>query len=243
MGQVRRKNMEEIILSATARKELGKKVNKGRKSGMIPAVLYGKGVANESLWIKALDLRRLLKKSGESVIINLEIEGGKKYSVLINELQENPVSGDYIHLDFYSVKMDEEIETEIELIFTGESKAVKEAGGILVKSLDKIKIKCLPKDLPSRIDVDISSLDTFEKHIAVKDLKIDPAIEIKTDLETVVASVAPPRSDEELKELEGKVEEDVTKVEGVVKETPEGEEPQEGTEAPKVPKTEKPDKK
>lgn len=237
--------MEEIILKATSRRELGKKVNVGRKSGMIPAVLYGKGLASENLWVKTLDLKRLLKKSGESVIINLEIADGKQYNALINELQENPVSGDYIHVDFYRVKMDEKIETEIELVFVGESKAVKEAGGILIKSLDKIKIKCLPKDLPSHIDVDISSLDTFDDHIAIKDLKIDPVIEIKADLETVVASVAPPRSEEELKELEGKVEEDVTKVEGVVKEIPEGEgeESKETTEASKDSKTEKPEKK
>jgi len=235
--------MEEIILKAELRKELGKKVNVGRKSGMIPAVLYGKGVGNESLWIKALDLKRLLKKSGESIIINLEVEAGKKYSVLINEMQENPVSGNYIHVDFYRVKMDEEIETEIELVFIGESRAVKEAGGVLVKSLDKLKIKCLPKDLPSHIDVDISSLNTFEDHIAIRDLKINPAIKIKVDLETVVASVAPPRSEEELKELEGKVEEDVTKVEGVVKETPEGEVSAESAEASKTTKSEKPEKK
>lgn len=235
--------MEEIILKATARKETGKKVNAGRKIGMIPAVLYGKGVGNDNLWIKALDLKRLLKKSGESVIINLEVADGKKYSVLINELQENPVSEDFIHVDFYRVKMDEEIETEIELIFVGESKAVKEAGGVLVKSLDKLKIKCLPKDLPSHIDVDISSLNNFDDHIAIKDLKINPAVEIKIDVDTVVASVAPPRSEEELKELEGKVEEDVTKVEGVVKETPEGEAPVESAEASKTPKKEKPEKK
>ncbi len=231
--------MEEIILKATSRKELGKKVNVGRKSGMIPAVLYGKEIASENLWIKELDLKRLLKKSGESVIINLEIAGGKQYSVLINELQENPVNENYIHADFYRVKMDEKIETEIELIFVGESKAVKEAGGILVKSLDKLKIKCFPKDLPPHVDIDISSLNTFDDHIAVKDLKINPAIEIKIDRETVVASVAPPRSEEELKELEGKVEEDVTKVEGVIKEAPEGEAPKEGAETSKTEKSDK----
>ena len=135
--------------------------------------------------------------------------------------------------------LDEKIETEIELVFVGESKAVKEAGGILVKSLDKLKIKCFPKDLPPHVDIDISSLNTFDDHIAVKDLKINPAIEIKIDRETVVASVAPPRSEEELKELEGKVEEDVTKVEGVIKEAPEGEAPKEGAETSKTEKSDK----
>ncbi|PJA87338.1 MAG: 50S ribosomal protein L25 [Candidatus Moranbacteria bacterium CG_4_9_14_3_um_filter_40_7] len=186
-----------------------------------------------------MDLKRLLKKSGESVIINLEIENGKKHNVLINELQENPVNRNYIHVDFYRVKMDEKIETEIELVFTGESKAVKESGGILVRSLDKIKIKCFPKDMPSYINVDISNLNAFNDRVSIKDLKIDPMIEVKTDPKTVVVSVAPPRSEEELKELEGKVEEDVTKVEGVVKETPEGEELKEPVETSKKEKSDK----
>jgi large subunit ribosomal protein L25 len=105
--------------------------------------------------------------------------------------------------------------------------------------LDKLRIECLPKDLPSHIDVDISSLNTFDDCISIKDLKMNPAIEIKVESETVVASVAPPRSDEELKELEGKVEADVTKVEGVIKETPGEEKSKDSAETSKAEKTEK----
>jgi large subunit ribosomal protein L25 len=210
--------MEEIKLKSKKRKELGSKALFGFKQGMIPAVLYGKGVKNENLWINGMELKKLLRKSGESVIIKLETEEGKNRNVLINEIQKDPIREDFIHIDFYQVKMDEKIETEVELVFVGQSRAVKESAGVLVKNLDEIRVKCFPKDLPSQIDVDISQLKTFEDHILVKDLKISSGIEVKADPETVIALVAPPRSEEELKELEGKVEEDVTKVEGVLKE-------------------------
>ena len=233
--------MEKIKLDAKLREERGKKVNKGRKSGLIPAVTYGKGAEPQSLWVDALEFGRLIKKSGESVIISLNIGGKNGYNVLIHEMQQSPVSGNISHVDFYQVKMDEKIETEVELVFVGESPAVKEMGGVLVKSLDNIEISCLPADLPSSIEVDIAAIKTFDDHIYVKDLKIAKGVEVKDDPETVVALVTPPRSEEELSELEEKVVEDVTKVEGVVKEEPvvEGEEKSSKADKPARPEEKK----
>lgn len=208
--------MEKLNLEAIIRKETGKKTNKGRKEGMIPSVVYGAGIKAENLWVNALDLRRLLKKSGESVIINLNI-GGSSKNVIIHEIQRDPVAGKYIHLDFFQVRMDEKIEADIHIEYIGESPAVKELGGVLVKSIEKVTVECFPADLPSHINVDISAIKLFDDHIAVKDIKISDKVEIKLDMETVVASVAPPRSEEELSGLEEKVEADVTKVEGVIK--------------------------
>ena len=215
--------MEKILLTAKKRTELGRKANKGRKTGLVPAVVYGKGIKSDCLWVNSLEFKRLLKKSGESVIIDLAIDGKSDRNVLIHEIQKDPVKGNYLHIDFYQVNMAEKIETEVELVFIGESLAVKEAGGVLVKNVDKVKVRCLPGDLPSHIDVDISGIKTFDDHIFAKNLKISDKVEIEIDPETVVALVAPPRSEEELSELEQKVEEDVTQVEGVIKETPEGE--------------------
>lgn len=225
--------MEKIKLDAKTREERGKKVNKGRKAGLIPAVTYGKGAAPQSLWVNALDFGRLIKKYGESIIINLNVGGKNSCNVLIHELQQSPVSGSISHIDFYQVKMDEKIETEVELVFVGESPAVKESGGVLVKSLDKIEISCLPADLPANIEVNIANIKTFEDHIYVKDLKISREVEVKDDPETVVALVTPPRSEEELSQLEEKVVEDVTKVEGVVKEEPVAEETETSSRADK----------
>jgi large subunit ribosomal protein L25 len=221
--------MDKVKLAAKNRAEKGKKTNKGRKEGLIPAVIYGRKIASESLWVNALDLRRLLKKSGESTIINLEIDGKNDRNVIIHEIQRNPLTHKIIHVDFYQVRMDEKIETNVELIFVGEAPAVKDLGGVLVKNISEVEVKCLPADLPAHIDVDIASLKTFEERILVKDLKVGKGVEIMQEEETVVVLVTPPRSEEELKDLEGKVEEDLTKVEGMVK--PEA--PAEGADAKK----------
>jgi large subunit ribosomal protein L25 len=210
--------MDKVKLSAKIRDVFGRKTKKGKKEGLVPAVVYGKKVKPQSVWIKALDFSKLLKKSGESTMIELEIDEKDKRNVIIYEIQKDPVAGNFIHADFFQVRMDEEIEKEVELSYIGEAPAVKELGGVLVKSLDEINVKCLPADLPSEIEVDISVLKTFEDHITVKDLKISPKVKFDIDPETVVALVAPPRSEEELEGLSEKVEEDVTKVEGVIKE-------------------------
>lgn len=210
--------MEKVALEAKARAERGRKVNKGRKEGLVPAVVYGNKVDSTSLWVTAIDVKRLIKKSGESTIIELAIDGKDNRNVLIQDIQRDALMGQYTHIDFFQVNMEEKIENEVELVFIGESKAMKEMGGILVKNIDKLMVKCLPADLPSHIDVDLSLIDSFETHLTVKDLKISSKIEFSIDPETVIALVAPQRSDEEMAQLESQVSADVTKIAGMVKE-------------------------
>ncbi|MDR3558887.1 MAG: 50S ribosomal protein L25 [Candidatus Pacebacteria bacterium] len=215
--------MDKVKLESKMRDVFGRKTNKGRREGLVPAVVYGRGIKSESLWINRLDLERLLKKSGESTVIDLLIDGKNGRNVIIYEIQRDPVTDKYSHVDFFQVRMDEEIETEVELNFVGEAPAVKELGGVLVKNISEISVKCFPGDLPSEINVDISALKTFEDHICIKDLKISPKVKIDLEPETVVALVEEPRSEAELAGLSEKVEADVTKVEGVTKEeTPVG---------------------
>ncbi len=216
---VERKNMDKVILEAKKRDVLGRKTNKGRKEGLIPAVVYGKGVSGTNIWVKLLDFKRLIKKSGESTVIDLKIDEKDNRNVLIYDTQKDPVRDNYIHIDFFQVRMDEEIETEVELEYIGEAPAVKELGGVLVKNIGAIEVKCLPADLPSSITVDISILKTFEDRITLGDLNISKKIELSIDLETVIALVSEPRSDDEMSGLDTKVDADVTKIEGVVKET------------------------
>jgi len=214
--------MEKVKLSASLRKVFGKKTKSHRKEGQIPSVVYGKGIDTIPLWVNELELKRTLKQAGESTIIDLSIGGKNNRNVLIHEIQRDPVSDNFMHLDFYQIRMDEKITTGVELEFIGEAPAVKEAGGILIKSLDEIEVRCFPADLPSKIVVDISSLKQIDDRIAIKDLKLSEKIEIDLDPEIVVVVVSPPRSQEEIDKLEEKVEEDVTKVEGVAQPEAEG---------------------
>jgi large subunit ribosomal protein L25 len=208
-----------IALKAEIREITGKKVEKLREGNLIPAVLYGHGIKPQNISVDYLDFDRVFGKAGESSLIELEL-GSRKSNVLVHDIQTDPISGKFSHVDFFQVNMKEEVETEIPLEFIGESPAVKELGGVLVKSLDEIKVKCLPADLPEKFEVDISKLATFDDAIAVKDLKVFEKVEILVEPEAVIASVQEPRSQEELESLEAKVEEDVSKVEGVVKEAP-----------------------
>lgn len=206
-----------ITLKATIRTEVGKKANKLRSQDLIPAVMYGNKIAAQNLAVNYIDFKRVYSKAGESALVQLEVEG-KKLNVLIHDIQLAPMSGKVSHIDFFQVNMKEEVETEIPLEFVGEAPAVKALGGVLVKNMDAIAVKCLPADLPEKYEIDLSALATFDDVIAVKDLKISDKVEIMIDAETVIAMVSEPRSEESLAELDQKVEEDVSKVAGVVKE-------------------------
>jgi large subunit ribosomal protein L25 len=206
-----------ITLKATKRELVGKKAKQLRKIDMIPAVMYGNKIASQNLAVNYIDFKRVYAKAGESALIELEVEK-KKVNVLIHDIQLAPMSGKVTHIDFFQVNMKEEVETEIPLEFVGEAAAVKALGGVLVKNIDEISVKCLPADLPEKYEIDISKLATFDDVIAVKDLKISDKVEILLDPETVIALVSAPRTEAEMESLEQKVEEDVSKVAGVVKE-------------------------
>jgi large subunit ribosomal protein L25 len=222
-----------LVLDSTIRSK--SKGASADEADSIPCVLYGNKIENVILWVKRKEFRSVYEQAGESTIIKLKLDGKDERNVIIKEVQKDILNSNPIHIDFYQVRMDEEIEAEIELEFIGESPAVKELGGVLVKNMDEVPVKCLPGDLPPSIEVDVSRLKTFEDYIYIKDLTISDKVEVLVDLETVVAMVSPPRSEEELAELESEVKEDVTKVEGVVKEEETAAEEGEPKEAEKKP--------
>ncbi len=207
-----------IELKAKIRKELGPKNNKIRKQGLIPAVLYGPKVDNLNLSIDYNVFDQIYQKAGESTLIKLNIEGKKEIKekervVLINDLTKDALSDKIIHVDFYQVRMDQEISVEIPLVFSGESEAIKSLDGVLVKSLQSVNISALPKDLIHEIEIDISSLKTFDDIIRIKDLKVPENIKIEAEPDEAVVSVAPPRSEEELEALEATPEESIEDIE------------------------------
>jgi large subunit ribosomal protein L25 len=194
--------VKEFHLKTKIRDITGKKVKQLRSQGLIPAVLYGHGIKPENLSVAKNDFKKIFTEAGTSSLITLEIEGRAPIKVLVHEPQVDPVSDEPIHIDFYKVRMDEKIKTEIPIEFVGESEAVKQLDGSLVTNRDNIEIECLPNDLIPNVEVDISALKTFEDQICVKDIKVPEKIEVLTDKDEVIAFVEPPRSEEELAELE-----------------------------------------
>lgn len=193
--------MEKITLKAEKRDVFGKKTNKLRRENYIPAVLYGKGTKSVSLQIDAKSFEKIYKKAGSTTLIDLDIDG-KNQKVLITDIQYHPVKDNPIHADLYAIKMDQEITANIPLEFVGISPAVKDMEGNLITNFDEIEVECLPGDLVSKIDVDITVLKTFDDQIKVSDLVVPEKIKVLMDPEEVIAVVAEPRSEEELAELE-----------------------------------------
>jgi len=223
-----------LELKAQPREELGKKTNKQRKAGFIPAVIYGRGISAEPIYVAAKDFGKIYKQAGESTLVSLEL-AGKKRNILIHDIARDPLGDEILHVDFYQVRMDEKIKAEVPLVFVGEAPAVKNEAGVLVKNIQEVEIEALPQDLPHHLEVDISGLATFQDHIFIKDLLIPGNAKIMAEAAEIVASVMPPRSEEELAALEEKVEEKVEEVKVVGEEEKAAEEKTEEKATPSAP--------
>lgn len=162
----------------------------------IPAVLYGKGVENKNLKIKANEFEKAWRGAGESNLISLDLDG-QIIKVLVKDTQRNILKHSFTHVDFYQVNMKEKVVTEIPLHFVGEAKAIKELGGALIKDMDHLEVECLPGDLVDHIDVDISVLQTFDDAIRVNDLKLPQGLSPVLHTNEVIAAVMEPKVEKE----------------------------------------------
>lgn len=203
--------MAILELKSEKRGIFGKKVKTLRNGGLIPAVVYGGKDGAIPLTLSLKEFLNIFKVAGETTLIKLSV-GDKAKNVLINDVVRNPINEDVMHVDFYEVKMDEKINAKIPLIFTGDSLAVNDLGGVLVKAMQELEVRALPADLPHQIEIDISPLKAFSDNILVKDIKLPKGVEILENFETSVAAVVPPRSEAELESLKGEVEEKVEEV-------------------------------
>lgn len=205
---------DSISLSAELREATRKSVAELREKGLIPGVVYGHEVENQMVQVPLKALQDAYSAAGESTLVNLTIGDQAAVPVLIHDVEYEPLTHVLQHVDFYVVNMKEEVTAEVPLNFVGVSMAVKSMGGVLVKTKDHLTIKCLPQDLLSEIEVDISSLATFDDVIHVSDISVSDKVEVQDTPEDLVATVSAPRTAEELAELDSEVNEDVSSVEG-----------------------------
>ena len=191
--------MEKVILKADIREETGKEANNRlRNAGSVPAVVYKKGEKTQLLKVDASELFHILHTSaGENVIITLKIKDAKKEkTVIIKESQHHPIKGNMVHIDFHEISLTEKIEVDIPIETKGEPAGVKNDGGILDQPLKELHIECLPTQIPEKIDVHVEEL-LIGDAIRVKDLTVPPEITVVNDPEQTVASVVPPKVEEE----------------------------------------------
>ncbi|MDD5098630.1 MAG: 50S ribosomal protein L25 [Candidatus Pacebacteria bacterium] len=185
-----------ISLKANARKEKGKIFRSKDEAGFIPAVLYGPGIETISLKVNKKDFEKVYNEVGET-LIDFDVDG-KNYSVLVHDTQSDPLTSELIHVDFYQPNLTEEVEADVEIEIIGEAQALK-LGGTLITNMRELTVSALPKDLPSEIIIDVSSLNTFDDVIMIKDISLPKGVTIVGRPEEIVVKVMEPENvDEEL---------------------------------------------
>ncbi|HVM90588.1 MAG TPA: 50S ribosomal protein L25 [Verrucomicrobiae bacterium] len=199
-------------IAAQTRTNMGKRSKDELKEMRVPAVMYGQGVDSQPITVGRSEFIKVYRNAGSSALIDVSIGSATPVKALIKEVQVDPLTMEPRHIDFYQVRMDKEIEANIPLKFVGESAAVKNEGGTLVKSLDEIAVRCLPADLPHELEIDLSVLATFDDIINVGSIKPPKGVEFLDDATLTIATVARPLTEEELKKLEESQVGDVTAV-------------------------------
>ncbi|MEK6714882.1 MAG: 50S ribosomal protein L25 [Candidatus Omnitrophota bacterium] len=192
--------MKEVVLNVDIREDIGTGKSKAlRKAGFIPCIVYG-GKKSQALKILRSEwLKFIHAHKGENVIIDLKITGDEKPSkgntVMIKDIQYDPVSEEMLHIDFNRISLTEAITVKVPVEAKGEAIGIKLDGGILEHILWELELECLPKDVPKSIEIDVSNLKIGDA-IHVKDIKFSDKIKVKHDLDAIVLSVAAPSKEE-----------------------------------------------
>ncbi|WP_338471275.1 50S ribosomal protein L25/general stress protein Ctc [Niallia sp. XMNu-256] len=168
-------------------------LTKLRKEGNVPAVVYGPKKTNRSIYLSEADLMKTIKDVGRNGVISLDVNGTTE-NVVLTDYQVNPLKTGFVHVDFLAVDMSKEITANVGLNLVGDAAGVKD-GGVMQQSLFEISISAKPADIPASIDVDVTHLQVNET-ITVADIKVP--FTINHDEDEVVASILPPRQEEEI---------------------------------------------
>jgi large subunit ribosomal protein L25 len=194
------------ILELQTREPSAKSATRMRRGKLVPGVIYGDQIRSRHFSITRNKAEKLLKESSNTGLLEVQIAEEKEpVKAIMQEVQRDSVSGTILHIDLYQVRMDKKLHTDIFVVYTGESSAVKDLGGTLVKQFDQIPIECLPADLISSIEVSIGSLKSFSDVIRVSDLAFPEGVATTLPNEEIIASVAEPRTDEEMAELDAEI--------------------------------------
>jgi large subunit ribosomal protein L25 len=193
--------MEIIKLDAKVRSQAGKGPAKRlRSEGHIPAVAYGKGLAAVSLSVSPKGLTDILKSQhGRNTVVELGIDGGTKITALLREYTVHPVTRSVLHADFVQIKLDQPVDVEVPFNCIGKPAGVV-TGGILRQVYRRLPIRCLPEQIPTLIEHDVTPLELGD-HVKTSELKLPPGVTVRLAADQTIAGVVAPEK-EKPEELE-----------------------------------------
>lgn len=200
--------MAQLELSADRREILGKNVKFLRLQNVMPLHLFGNGLESLALQSDTRQVEKVLSLAGETRLISLTIGGeGVARPVLVKGVQRRALNGELLHVDLYQVRMYEKVSVEVPIILVGEAPALREEGNSLFQELHSLLIECLPDKIPASIRVDVTDLVEAGQAKRVKDIAVDPDIEVATDEDQTIAVIVS-RHEEKVEEEETEAEEE-----------------------------------
>jgi large subunit ribosomal protein L25 len=184
------------VLQAKERKEFrNSALKKIRDGGNIPAIIYGSKVESKPVFVSSADLTKTIRQVGRNGVISLDVDGNK-HDVVLTDFQEDFIKKEIIHVDFLAVDKSSKIHVNVRLVLTGEAAGVKD-GGVLQQPVHEISITSTPSDIPQQIEVDVSNLQVGET-VTVADILYQGAFTINHEADEVIASILPPKQEEEI---------------------------------------------
>lgn len=188
--------MSNYSVKANIRTALGRSVRALRRTGVVPANIFGKKIKSVAIQVEEKALKDVLKKAGETNLIDITVDGGKNHPVLVAGYSQDPVTGALLHVDFHEVDLNVKTTAMVPLKAVGESEAVK-AGKVLVLQRNELEVEALPANLPNEIEVDITTLVEVGSTIHAKDLKLDRSkVSLMVEDEEVIATIQEPAVEE-----------------------------------------------
>jgi large subunit ribosomal protein L25 len=181
--------MKKHTLNASKRTLVGRKVKQLRKAGLVPATIYGKKIESVSISVNTDEFKKLYSETGETGLVELMVEKDM-HPVLIHNVQVNPVSGAFVHIEFYHVDLKVKVKANVPLELVGESQAVKDKSGVLLQVLNEIEVEALPAEIPEKIEVSVDKLAKINDELFVSDLKIPAGVELLTEKTQIVVRVS-----------------------------------------------------
>lgn len=184
------------VLTANERTDFKRStIRKLRKDGEVPAIVYGKDKESTPIYINGADFLKTMRDVGRHGILTLDING-KKEQVILSSYQEDPIKKEILHADFFVVDKDTKVQAEVRINLVGEPLGVKD-GGVLQQAMHDLSITAIATDIPPSIDIDVTHLQVGDT-ITVGDIKGTISADILHDDEQVIASILPPKQEEEI---------------------------------------------
>ncbi len=187
--------MEKIVLKASKREVVGKKVGALRRQGKLPAVLYGHGIETTPILLDAYEGSQTLSRLTSSSLVTIDLDG-TRHLAQVREKQRDYIKNRLVHVDFQIVLLTERMHAKVSIELTGAAPAVKNFNAVIHTGLTGIEVECMPQDLPERIVVDISALAEIGDGVRVRDIVLSDKVKILADLDEVIVIAAAPKKEE-----------------------------------------------